>query len=68
MKIPAPSRAQSERRANDALARVGLQPIGQQALCPADQEMQHNTSIIVTYLLDQVPQFRRLAELRRKVN
>lgn len=66
MEIPTTSRSQSKRPGNDALARAGLQPVGHQALCPADQEMQHNTGIIVTYLLDQVPEFRRLAELRRK--
>jgi hypothetical protein len=68
MEIPTISRSQSEGLGNDALARAGLQPAGHQALCPAHQEMQHNTGIIVTYLLDQVPEFRRLAELRRKVN
>lgn len=62
------SRSQSKRADNDALVRAGLQPVGYEALCPADQEMQHNTGIIVTYLLDQVPEFRRLAELRRMAN
>jgi hypothetical protein len=68
MEIPTSSQSQSERPANDALVRAGLQPVGHQTLCPADQEMQHNTGIIVTYLLNQVPEFRRLAELRRKVS
>ena len=68
MEIPTTSRSQSKRPGNDVLAIAGIQPVGYQALCPADQEMQHNTGIIVTYLLDQVPEFRKLAELRRKVN
>jgi hypothetical protein len=49
MEIPIPSRSQSEQSANDALARAGLYPEDHQAQCLADQEMQHNTGIIVTY-------------------
>jgi hypothetical protein len=50
------------------MVRAGIQPAERQAQCLADEEMQHNTGIIVTYLLDQIPEFRRLADLRRKVN
>jgi len=66
MEIGTPSRSQNERPI-DGLARASLLPGGRKVECVANQEMQHNTSIIVAYL-DQVPEFHRLAELRRKVN
>ena len=53
---------------DEALVRAGLQPAAQHVLCPADQWKQRNTSIIINYLLDRVPEFQKLAELRRKVN
>lgn len=52
---------------NDTLVRAGLQRQGRMASCLTDQAMQRGTSIIVAYLLDQVPEFLGLAELRRQV-
>jgi hypothetical protein len=67
MEIPIPFRSQSEQLANDVLVSAGLYPSDHQALCLAEREMRHITSIIITYLY-QFPEFRRLAELWRKVN
>ena len=39
-----------------------------QSQCPADQEAQRASSIIVPYLLENVAEFRQLTELRQKVN
>jgi len=66
MQISTPSRSQNERPA-DGLTRAGLLPGGREAVSLADQEMQHNTGIIVAYL-KQVPEFRRLAQLQQKAN
>ena len=68
MEIPNPSQSQTKWPGNDAMVRAGIEPVGRQAQCLADEEMKHNTGIIVTYLLDRVPEFRRLADLRQKVN
>ncbi|KAL5603898.1 hypothetical protein FOVSG1_006648 [Fusarium oxysporum f. sp. vasinfectum] len=51
---------------NHVLVRAGLQRQGRISSSPADQVIQRRTSIIVTYLLDEVPEFLELAELRRQ--
>jgi hypothetical protein len=52
---------------NHVLARAGLQRQGRISSSLTDQVIQRSTSIIVTYLLDEVPEFLELAELRRQV-
>jgi hypothetical protein len=39
-----------------------------QSQCPADQEAQRFTAIMVQYLLENVVEFRQLTELRKKVS
>ncbi|KAG7424424.1 hypothetical protein Forpi1262_v014342 [Fusarium oxysporum f. sp. raphani] len=51
---------------NHVLARAGLQRQGRISSSLTDQVIQRGTSIIVTYLLDEVPEFLELAELRRQ--
>ncbi|KAK8036758.1 hypothetical protein PG994_015255 [Apiospora phragmitis] len=48
------------------LVLAGFKPAGQHASSAPDREMESNTEVIVMHLLDQVPEFRRLADLRRK--
>ncbi|KAJ4073260.1 hypothetical protein NW761_014299 [Fusarium oxysporum] len=50
---------------NHVLARAGLQRQGRISSSLTDQVIQRGTGIIVTYLLDEVPEFLELAELRR---
>ncbi|KAF5694425.1 methyltransferase family like protein [Fusarium denticulatum] len=51
---------------NHVLARAGLQRQGRISSSLTDQVIQRGISIIVTYLLDEVPEFLELAELRRQ--
>ncbi|KAJ4025852.1 hypothetical protein NW758_014589 [Fusarium oxysporum] len=51
---------------NHVLARAGLQRQGRISSSLTDQVIQRGTGIIVTYLLDEVPEFLELAELRRQ--
>ncbi|CAJ2508615.1 Uu.00g136410.m01.CDS01 [Anthostomella pinea] len=66
MDLSAQFQSQDEALGNSVLTRAGLQPAGHVASCVADQEIQDNTSIIVTYLLEQVEEYRTLANLRRQ--
>ncbi|KAK7972420.1 hypothetical protein PG988_006554 [Apiospora saccharicola] len=54
------------RSESNILVLAGFKPAGQHASSTPDREMERNTEIIVMHLLDQVPEFRRLADLRRK--
>ncbi|KAK8029515.1 FtsJ-like methyltransferase family protein [Apiospora rasikravindrae] len=54
------------RSESNILVLAGFKPAGQHASSTPDREMESNTEIIVMHLLDQVPEFRRLADLRRK--
>ena len=68
MEIYNPSLSQSDGSIDSVLVRAGLQPAGHQTLHPAGQEMEQNTATIVSFLLESVPEFRKLADLRRKVH
>lgn len=51
----------------DVLVRAGLQPAGYKAESVADQDAQKCTRVIVTFLLNNDAEYRRLADLRRSV-